>query len=222
MRSDLLRLVHRCRPSSPSHPCRRVQQLLPHRRSGPIRHMYMPGLLLLVKKLHICYGHRNTNTRISPNLFNCCILRHFCALSNVQELILDRLGVPSFIPRIRRYLETSHPPSKVSTSEDPGGPVGRPYTSLDTSNTCKTSRSPTIGLAFRRNQLMFLPLSLLCGDGLVPCSRNHPVYFDSIEMRRCTDVLFLPGLLAELVRLYTGWSSKSVDLSANVLPFLET
>jgi len=136
----------------------------------PIRYMYILGLLPLVKELLIRYGYRHTDVWISPKLFNCCILHQFSALSNVQELILDRLDVPSFIPRIRRYFGHFSPTVKVSTSENPGDPVGRSYTSSGISNTRKTSSSPTTGLTLRRNQRTishsFLRLCLLWRDGL--------------------------------------------------------
>ena len=39
----------------------------------------------------------------SPRLFNWRTLRQFSALINVQELVIDYLDVPSFMPKIRRY-----------------------------------------------------------------------------------------------------------------------
>ena len=70
---------------------------------SPIRYMYMLGLLPLVKKLHIHRGSYLKNVRFSTKLLNCYILPQFSTLSNVQELILDCLDLPSFVPRIRRY-----------------------------------------------------------------------------------------------------------------------
>lgn len=56
----------------------------------------------LVKKPHIHRGCDPSDLRISQNLFNRCILRQFSTLANVQEVILDHLDLPNFMPRILR------------------------------------------------------------------------------------------------------------------------
>jgi len=68
----------------------------------PIRYMHMLGLLPLVKKFQV-RGGSFIRVGLSPKLFNCRILRQFLALSNVQELDLEQLDIPDFVPRIQRY-----------------------------------------------------------------------------------------------------------------------
>ena len=66
----------------------------------PLPRMHKLGLLPLVKKLQI---HAESYHEFSPRVFNRCILRHFSALANVQELGIDSLNIRKFVPRIRRY-----------------------------------------------------------------------------------------------------------------------
>jgi len=61
------------------------------------------GFLPFVRKLQIRRCYDPPLPGISPKLFNRCTLRHFFALSNVQELVVDCLDIPSFVPRIQRY-----------------------------------------------------------------------------------------------------------------------
>jgi len=68
----------------------------------PLRDMRKFGLLPLVKKFQV-YGKPYRVNGFSPRLFSCCTLRHFSALVNVQELGIDYLNIPKFMPRIRRY-----------------------------------------------------------------------------------------------------------------------
>jgi hypothetical protein len=60
------------------------------------------GLLPLVDTFW-SLGANSNHIEFSPKLFNCYTLRHFSALTNVQELGIDYLDIPSFMPRIRRY-----------------------------------------------------------------------------------------------------------------------
>ena len=66
---------------------------------NPFLHMHRLGLLPLVKTIRI----HSFFTRFSPKQFNCCILRQFLTLTNVQRLEVDDLDIPSFIPTVRRY-----------------------------------------------------------------------------------------------------------------------
>ena len=69
----------------------------------PLWNVYDLGLLPLVKKFHIS-GARFLNLPIfSPKRLSWCTLRHFTALTNVQELGIDYLDIPGFIPKIDRY-----------------------------------------------------------------------------------------------------------------------
>ena len=65
--------------------------------------MHRLGLLPLVKKFKICKRTRYLVKRFTPQQLNCCTLRHFLALTNVQELGIDYLDIPPFIPEIRKY-----------------------------------------------------------------------------------------------------------------------
>ena len=65
-----------------------------------IRRMHRLGLLPLVKIVSIKWSYP---TVFSPMRFNCCTLRHFLTLTNVQILEIRDLDIPSFMPRIRRY-----------------------------------------------------------------------------------------------------------------------
>jgi hypothetical protein len=69
----------------------------------PLRNMHIIGLLPLVKKFHIRGASIYIIPIFSPKLLGWCTLFHFTALTNVQELGIDYLDIPSFIPRIRWY-----------------------------------------------------------------------------------------------------------------------
>jgi len=87
---------------------------------NPIRYMHMLGLLPLVKKFQV-HGGSFIRVGLSPKLFNCCILRQFLALTNVQELDLEHLDIPNFMPRIRRYFgHFSHTVRSLSLREPRG------------------------------------------------------------------------------------------------------
>ena len=70
----------------------------------PLPHMHRLGLLPLVKKFHVRSRRPNSYLNgFTPQLFNYFILYRFTALTNVQELGIDYLDLPKFMPRIRRY-----------------------------------------------------------------------------------------------------------------------
>ncbi|KAF9642564.1 hypothetical protein BDM02DRAFT_3193019 [Thelephora ganbajun] len=68
----------------------------------PLREANKLGLLPLVKKFQIHREDHRNLSKFSTKRLNCCTLRHFSALTNVQELGLDYLDIPSFIPGIQR------------------------------------------------------------------------------------------------------------------------
>jgi len=68
----------------------------------PLRDMHKFGLLPLVKKFQV-YGEPDCVNGFSQRLFNCRILRSFSALINVQELGIDYLNTPKFMPRVQQY-----------------------------------------------------------------------------------------------------------------------
>ena len=67
---------------------------------NPIRSMHTLGLLPSAKKVQIHSGYLGDN--FSPSLLGWRVLRHFSALTNVQELEIDHLDIPNFVPRIQR------------------------------------------------------------------------------------------------------------------------
>ena len=66
----------------------------------PLRHVHRLGLLPLVKKLRIREGHGFFHREFTPKRLSCCVLHQFFALKNVQELEIDRMDIPRFMPRI--------------------------------------------------------------------------------------------------------------------------
>ena len=77
------------------------------------------GLLPLVRKLQV----RNVgDTGFSPKLFNRHILRQFSALANIQELEIDSLDIPSFIPRAWWYFGHFLPTARSLTLSAPKVP----------------------------------------------------------------------------------------------------
>ena len=73
--------------------------------SKQLRNKHKLGLLPLVKRFHI---RQRRNYFERPALFSLAgfnrrILCHFSALTNVQELEIDSLDIPSFMPSIQRY-----------------------------------------------------------------------------------------------------------------------
>jgi hypothetical protein len=89
----------------------------------PLRNMHKLGLLSLVKKFQIEVDHLRAYhfRRFSSTRFNCCTLRHFFALTNVQELGIDHLDIPSFMPRIQRYFQHLSPTVRSLTLREPKG-----------------------------------------------------------------------------------------------------
>ena len=74
-----------------------------HRWPKPLREGSKLGLLHLVRKLEI-RGHKHLNRgNFSLTRFDERILRDFSGLTNVQQLGIDFLDIPSFMPKIRRY-----------------------------------------------------------------------------------------------------------------------
>ena len=87
--------------------------------------MHKLGLLPLVKKLQV-QGTRDCADRFgpsafSPELFDRRILRQFSSLTNVQELGIDFLDIPSFMPKIQRYFGHFLPTLRSLTLREPKG-----------------------------------------------------------------------------------------------------
>ena len=84
---------------------------------NPIRYMHALGLLPLVKEFRV-HGRYDG---LSSKRFNCCILRQFSALTNVQKLEIGNLDIPSFMPRIQRYFGHFLPTVKSLILKKPNG-----------------------------------------------------------------------------------------------------
>jgi hypothetical protein len=88
-----------------------------------LRSMHKRGLLPLVKKFQIRQfpalypGHR----ALSPTRFNCRTLRSFWALTNVQELGIEYMDIPRFMPRIQRYFKHLFPTVRSLSLRAPRG-----------------------------------------------------------------------------------------------------
>ena len=83
--------------------------------------MYKRGLFPLVKKLQIRDKVHVNKCTFSQKQFNCRTLRHFWALSHVQELGIENLDIPSFMPRIRRYFKHFLPTVHSLALREPKG-----------------------------------------------------------------------------------------------------
>ena len=87
----------------------------------PLRNMHKLGLLPLVKRFQFHGGCHISPLEFSPKRFNYYTLRHFSALTNVQELGIDFLDIPGFIPRIRRYFGHFLPTLRSLALREPKG-----------------------------------------------------------------------------------------------------
>jgi len=97
--------------------CSRIRK---SRWPNPLRHMHTLGLLPLVECLWI-YGCNNDNVGLSPTLFNHRTLHQFSALTNVQDLEVEYLDIPNFIPRIQQYFKHFLPTLKCLGLREPRG-----------------------------------------------------------------------------------------------------
>lgn len=82
------------------------------------------GLFPLVKKFHFRGTQYPTLVKpvpFSPKLFDRRILRQFSALTNVQELGIDYLDIPSFMSKIRRYFGHFLPTVRSLSLKNPKG-----------------------------------------------------------------------------------------------------
>jgi len=87
----------------------------------PLRYMHELGLLPLVKEFQLQIHDPVGSDVFSPELFNRHILRHFSALTNVQELGIGNLDIHKFMPKIRRYFGHFLPTVRSLTLRKPRG-----------------------------------------------------------------------------------------------------
>ena len=87
------------------------------------RHLHMLGLFPLVKKLYI----RESNVydygmgAFTPKTFHYCTLHKFTAITNVQELGIEFLDIPEFMPELQRYFGRFLPTVQSLTLRSPKG-----------------------------------------------------------------------------------------------------
>ena len=83
----------------------------------PLRNSYNLGLLPFVKRLRI----RSYLQPFTPKRLDRWSLRYFSALTNLQELGIDHLQVPSFIPNIQQYFGHLAPTLRFLALMEPSG-----------------------------------------------------------------------------------------------------
>ena len=86
----------------------------------PLRNSYKLGLLPFVKRFRIRTSH-NPSDPFTPEKLGGRTLRYFSALTNVQDLGMDDLDVPSFIPNIRLYFRHFAPNLRFLALREPRG-----------------------------------------------------------------------------------------------------
>ena len=87
----------------------------------PLLYMRELGLLPLVKEFQVHTRRSTDSNGFSPELFNRSILCQFSALTNVQELGIDYLDIPKFMPDIRQYFGHFLPTVRSLALREPRG-----------------------------------------------------------------------------------------------------
>lgn len=89
--------LHHSLTINSEHPRYDVKRMWPQ----TLQECYKLGLLPLVKRFRIRLGFRGV--KFTPEHFDGHTLRYFSALTNLQELGIDNLQVPAFMPDLHRY-----------------------------------------------------------------------------------------------------------------------
>jgi hypothetical protein len=87
---------------------------------NPLQNASELGLLPLVKTLRLL-GIHSRCPEFSSKQFNPRILRQFLVLTNVRELMIDNLDIPSFMPMVQRYFGHFSPTVRTLTLKNPIG-----------------------------------------------------------------------------------------------------
>jgi hypothetical protein len=87
----------------------------------PLRMASKFGFLPFVTTLMISGGGGFSNGKFSSKQFHYWTRREFSTLTNVRELTIDNLDVPSFMPRIQRYFGQFSPTLRSLTLKEPKG-----------------------------------------------------------------------------------------------------
>jgi len=83
--------------------------------------MHRLGLLPLVQEPHVYNNSYGGRYRFNPEQLDSRTLRHFFTLTNVQDLGVDNLDIPRFMPRIQQYFKNFLPTLRSLALRDPKG-----------------------------------------------------------------------------------------------------
>ena len=86
----------------------------------PLQNASRLGLLPLVKRFWV-HATLSCDDRFSSKRFNRRILSQFSAMTNVRDLRIDNMDIPSFMPRVRRYFGHFLPTVRSLALGSPGG-----------------------------------------------------------------------------------------------------
>ena len=101
-----------------------AHDLFTHKKSiwpKPLTAKHKLGLLPFVRELHIHRRVEHHFSAFSPERFSSRTLRHFLALTKVQELEIDYLDIPSFMPKIHQYFGHFMPTVRSLALGEPQG-----------------------------------------------------------------------------------------------------
>ena len=87
----------------------------------PLQNAHKLGLLPLVQKFQVYRRDPKNFLEFSPERFNHRTLRQFLALTNVQELVIDCLDIPGFMPNIQLHFSHFFPTLRSLTMGEPKG-----------------------------------------------------------------------------------------------------
>ena len=88
--------------------------------SNPLLRQHKLGLPPVVKVLWVC-GDNSSHVGFSSRLFNRYTLHPFFAFTNINQLRIDYLDIPSFMPRIQRYFGHFSQTLQYLTLDEPKG-----------------------------------------------------------------------------------------------------
>ena len=166
--------------------------------------MHKLGLFPLVKKLRIRGNEEDPDrfgpATFSPDLFDRQVLRQFSSLTNVQELGLDFLDIPSFMPKIRRYFGHFLPTLRSLALREPKG-----------------SRRQIIffiGLFQHLEDLRFRYMFVVFQEEPVDDLTLVPVLIPPLRGRLTLSCFTRVGILEDMIDLFGGIRFRYMDLFA--------
>ena len=160
----------------------------------PLQNASELGLLPLVRRVKLL-GIHHRSLEVSSKHFNRRILRQFTALTNVQELVIDRLDIPSFMPMVQRYF--GHFPPTVH-SLDLRDPIGSRRQILYFIGLFEHLENLTL-LSSRKGEL---------AEGLTLI----PLFVPPLRGRLVIHYFAREGFLEDMIRLFGGIRFRYMDL----------